>query len=153
MSIFSRWFSSRTQSELDARLVPVLQMMAIDDRVHHLEKVTLAVYLQKLGISAEQAQAIHERANGKTIPLPTDPEQKLEVLRVAALMMVCDGDIAVDELHFYTSIASRMNVSAAVATAMLVDTVRKASLLNPSYDLDAELAAATVVLARRMHAG
>lgn len=153
MSIFSRWFSSRTQSELDVRLVPILQMMAIDDRVHHLEKLTLAAYLQKLGISAEQAQAIHDRAKGRTIPLPTDPEQKLEVLRVAALMMVCDGDIAVDELDFYTSIASRMNVGAAVATAMLVDTVRKASLLNPSYDLEAELAAATVVLARRMHGG
>jgi hypothetical protein len=153
MSIFSRWFSSRTPSELDARLVPVLQMMAIDDRVHHLENLTLAAYLQKLGISAEQAQEIHQRAQGKSIPLPTDPEQKLEVLRVAALMMVCDGDIAVDELDFYTSIAARMQVGAAVATAMLVDTIRKASLLNPSYDLETELAAASAVLARRMRAG
>jgi hypothetical protein len=147
MGIFSRWISSRTPSEIDARLVPVLQMMALDGRADPKEGQTLAAYLIRLGITPDQVMEVQNRAVGKAIPLPTDPHQRLEVLGVAALMMICDGDIDVRELAFYHVLAARMSVPAEIASSMLIQAVKLGDKVNPEYDLESELSAAIRVLA------
>jgi len=150
MGIFSQWFSSRTPSDIDARLVPVLQMMSLDGRFDAREGQTLRAYITRLGISQEQVEIVHKRATGKQIPIPTDPRQKLEVLSGAALMMICDGDIDVRELAFFHVIAARMQIPPEIASSLLLQSVKLVGNLQPDFDLERELTSALAALDKHL---
>lgn len=147
MSIFERLFGTRTPTELEARVIPVLHMMAIDGKVHENEQAMLQAHLDKLGISRSRAQELLATAGaGRNTPLPTEMEHKIELLTIASMVMLCDGDVAPQELAFLLFLAGRMGIPAPVVQQAIDCAIHLMQEDHPGVDLRADYEAAKAVL-------
>jgi uncharacterized tellurite resistance protein B-like protein len=151
MSLFARLFGTRTPQELEARVIPIIKMMAMDGEKSPKEYVALAAHLQHVGISAERARALLSNIKpGTPVPLPTEPRHKLEVLLGAAAMMVADGDIAVDELGYLHFLAAQMGLPPSVLAEVIERAIALGQSMNPGVDLQSDFEAALAVLALKV---
>jgi hypothetical protein len=149
--LFNRLFGSRTESDIEARLIPIVHMMMVDGDMGPREMELLAAHTASIGVSAERFQRVLERAkSGGPFPLPTSPEQKLEVLAAAAAMMTVDGNIAVSELGLLHVLGASMGIPPEVFSSVMLRAVEYGQRTNPDIDVAADFAAALKALATAM---
>ena len=147
MSLFARLFGTRTPADVEARIIPVLQMMAIDGRIDGKEQLALEVHLDQLGISRDRAkQLLASARTGTDIPLPQKLEHQIELLTVAALVMAIDGDVAPKELAYLYFLAGRMGLPASVVQGAIDGALQMAQDENPGKDMQSDFAAARAAL-------
>lgn len=146
MTLFARIFGTRTSQELEARLLPILHMMMLDGEMHENEQVALAAHLAYLGVDASQFRHFMTQAQSATVPIPSDPRHKVEVLLGAAAIMVADGDIAVSELAFLHLLAARMQIPPSVLREIIAGAIKLGESINPGVDLKTDFKAAEAVL-------
>ena len=148
MSLLSRLFGTRTPADVEARVIPVLQMMALDGRVDEKEQLALEAHLDLLGISRDRAkQLLASARTGTDIPLPTQTEHKIELLTVAALVMAIDGDVDPKELAYLYFLAGRMGLPAVVVQGAIDGALQMAQDDNPGKDMRSDFEAARGALA------
>jgi|LauGreDrversion4_2_1035121.scaffolds.fasta_scaffold28638_2 uncharacterized tellurite resistance protein B-like protein len=154
MSLFARLFGTRTPQEIEERIIPLLHMMAMDGTIHEHEMLVITTHATELGISRERlAQLIKSAGEAREFKLPSDPEHKLQLLSVAAAIMVSDGDTSVRELAFLHAIANRMSVPPEVLTRIVLHALELGKSLNPGVDVRADFNAALLSLARQVVRG
>ena len=146
--LFERLFGNRNDAELEARILPLLQMIVMDGETHVHELLAMQQLVARLGVSESRLAQMMERArDGDPIPIPTDPGHRLELLAGAALIMTCDGDTAVGELEYYLALAGRMSIPPDVATQVLHRELAAAKQLNHGVDVEGDFQAALRALA------
>jgi len=151
--LFHRLFGSRTEAELDARLFPVFHMMLVDGDMDAREMEMFANYASSIGVSGERFQRLVDRVrSGEKFPLPSDPEQKLEVLAAAAAMMTVDGNTAVSELRLLHQLGAMMGVPPEVMSGVMLAAVQFGQRLNPGVDVASDFRAALRVFAAEINA-
>jgi uncharacterized tellurite resistance protein B-like protein len=149
--LFTRLFGSRTESDIEARLIPIVHMMMVDGDMGPREMELLAAHTASIGVSAERFQRVLERVkSGGPFPLPTAPEQKLEVLAAAAAMMTVDGSIAVSELRLLHVLGASMGIPPEIFSSVMLRAVEFGQRTNPDVDVAADFSAALQVLATTM---
>jgi hypothetical protein len=147
MHIFERLFGTRAPAELEARILPVLHMMAIDGKVHENEQAMLQAHLSRIGISRARAQELLGSVrSGSNFPLPTEIEHKIELLSITSMVMLCDGDVAPQELAFLFFLAQRMGIPAPVVQQTIDSSIEMLQSDHPEIDLRADFEAAKAVL-------
>ncbi|MEY3021335.1 MAG: hypothetical protein RIS86_533 [Planctomycetota bacterium] len=60
--LFNRLFGSRTESDIEARLIPIVHMMMVDGDMGPREMELLAAHTASIGVSADRFQRVLERA-------------------------------------------------------------------------------------------
>lgn len=147
MGLIARLFGTHTPEEVEARVLPVLQMMAMDGKIDAKEQATLQAHLDSLGISRDRAKELlaHTRTHTE-IPLPTKVEHKIELLGVASMVMVSDGDVAPQELAYLFFLGGRMGMPAQVVQRAIDVAIEFAQRDHPGVDLKADYEAARAVL-------
>lgn len=149
--LFERLFGNRNEAELEARILPLLKMIEIDGKAHPHEALVLRNAIAKLGISETRMQELIASIRaGSPVPIPTDPRHKVEVLASAAILMMSDGDTAVEELEYFLWLAAKMSISAEAANQILSHSVRAAQQLNPTVDVAGDFQAALGAVAAMM---
>ena len=137
---FSRLFGGISQNEIEARLLPIMQIAGADGTISPEEQMMLQMHFETLGISGERAMEILENATGPV--LPTKEEHRIEVLLTAAGMMMCDGRVTPTEYKLFLTLARCMGFPQVCVDAAIENAIELANKLLPGVNIRAQLAAA-----------